>query len=82
MTQTANDPINESYARLPDIITDALYELLQPRAVAVRIRGRHLCMMMRGVEKQQSSTISESAKGIETLTNLEQQRLFAALAKN
>jgi GTP cyclohydrolase I len=39
-------------------------------------------MMMRGVKKQQSSTISESAKGIETLTNLEQQRLFAALAKN
>jgi GTP cyclohydrolase I len=60
-------------------IAQALNELLQPRAVAVRISGKHLCMMMRGVEKQMSSTVSETTLGVETLTNLEQQRLFAAL---
>jgi GTP cyclohydrolase I len=60
-------------------IAQALNELLQPRAVAVRISGKHLCMMMRGVEKQMSSTLSETTLGVETLTNLEQQRLFAAL---
>jgi GTP cyclohydrolase I len=60
-------------------VADALSELLQPRAVAVRVKGQHLCMMMRGVEKQNSFTVSEYNLGLETLTNLEQQRLFAAL---
>ena len=60
-------------------VTDTLYDLLKPRAVAVRISGQHLCMMMRGVEKQNSSTISETSRGLEKLTNLEQQRLFSAL---
>ncbi len=60
-------------------VAQALHSLLQPRAVVVRISGKHLCMMMRGVEKQMSSTVSESHIGIDKLTNLEQQRLFAAL---
>jgi GTP cyclohydrolase I len=60
-------------------IMDALNDLIKPRAIAVRISGQHLCMMMRGVEKQDSSTVSESHCGLERLTNLEQQRLFAAL---
>lgn len=60
-------------------IADALFELLQARAVAVRISGQHLCMMMRGVEKQNSYTVSEATLGLESLTNLEQQRLFSAL---
>ena len=60
-------------------VMDALNDLIKPRAVAVRISGQHLCMMMRGVEKQNSFTISESHCGIERLTNLEQQRLFSAL---
>lgn len=63
-------------------VAEALNELLQPRAVAVRVNGKHLCMMMRGVEKQMSSTVSEATLGVETLTNLEQQRLFAALEGN
>lgn len=60
-------------------IADAINTLLKPRAVAVRINGQHLCMMMRGVEKQNSFTVSETAVGLEALTNLEQQRLYAAL---
>jgi GTP cyclohydrolase I len=60
-------------------VMDALNDLIKPRAVAVRISGQHLCMMMRGVEKQNSFTVSESHCGIERLTNLEQQRLFSAL---
>lgn len=63
-------------------IADSLNTLLKPRAVAVRIRGQHLCMMMRGVEKQNSYTVSETSVGIDRLTNLEQQRLFAALSSN
>jgi GTP cyclohydrolase IA len=63
-------------------VAHALGELIQPRAVAVRISGQHLCMMMRGVEKQNSTTVSESSIGIDRLTNLEQQRLFSALEGN
>lgn len=60
-------------------IADSLQSLIKPRAVAVRISGQHLCMMMRGVEKQNSFTISETNLGLDRLTNIEQERLFAAL---
>lgn len=60
-------------------VADALNDLLKPRAVAVRVSGQHLCMMMRGVEKQNSFTTSETSIGLDTLTNLEQQRLFSVL---
>lgn len=60
-------------------IADAIHQLLKPRAIAVRVNGQHLCMMMRGVEKQNSFTVSETAIGLETLSPLEQQRLYAAL---
>lgn len=60
-------------------IAEALHDLIQARAVAVRITGQHLCMMMRGVEKQMSSTTTESTIGLDMLTNIEQQRIFAAL---
>jgi GTP cyclohydrolase IA len=60
-------------------IAESLQKLLKPRAVAVRIRGQHLCMMMRGVEKQQSFTVTESALGLNSLTDLERTRLYAAL---
>lgn len=60
-------------------VADAMNQLLKPRAIAVRVTGQHLCMMMRGVEKQNSFTVSETSIGIDRLTNLEQQRLFAAL---
>lgn len=68
--------------RLTQEIADALTSLLKPRAVAVRISAQHLCMMMRGVEKQNSSTVSETSVGLDTLTNIEQQRLYFALAGN
>ena len=65
--------------RMTQNIADALFALVKPRAIVVRIAGQHLCMMMRGVEKQNSFTRSEAAIGLELLTNLEQQRLFSAI---
>jgi GTP cyclohydrolase I len=38
-------------------------KLLQPHGVAVIIEAFHLCMMMRGVEKQNSYTITSSMLG-------------------
>ena len=50
--------------RLTDEIADALMKVLQPQGVGVVIEAQHLCMMMRGVEKQNSTTISSSLRGV------------------
>ncbi len=50
--------------RLTQQIADAICEVLQPRGVGVVIEASHLCMMMRGVEKQNSSTITSALRGV------------------
>ena len=47
--------------RLTDQIADAIMDALQPRGVGVVIEASHLCMMMRGVEKQSSRTVTQRA---------------------
>jgi GTP cyclohydrolase IA len=49
--------------RLTSQIADALQEVLQPLGVGVVIEAFHLCMMMRGVEKQNSKTITSALLG-------------------
>jgi GTP cyclohydrolase I len=49
--------------RLTDQIADAMEAALRPRGVAVVIEAYHLCMMMRGVEKQNSKTITSAMRG-------------------
>lgn len=49
--------------RLTTQIAEALQDLLQPDGVAVVIRCRHMCMMMRGVEKQNSEVLTSSMLG-------------------
>jgi len=49
--------------RLGEQIADAIEEVLQPRGVGVVIDAVHLCMMMRGVEKQSARTITSSLRG-------------------
>ena len=50
--------------RLGEQIADAIDSVLQPRGVGVVIEAVHLCMMMRGVEKQSSRTITSSMRGL------------------
>ena len=50
--------------RLTGQIADALVETLRPRGVAVLLEARHLCMMMRGVEKQNSATVTSALRGV------------------
>jgi GTP cyclohydrolase IA len=49
--------------RLTGEIARAIQDVLQPRGVGVVIEAYHLCMMMRGVEKQNSKTITSSLLG-------------------
>jgi GTP cyclohydrolase I len=50
--------------RLTAQIADALHDLLQPEGVGVVCEAYHLCMMMRGVEKQNSKTITSAMEGV------------------
>jgi GTP cyclohydrolase I len=50
--------------RLTTQIADALVEVLQPAGVGVVIEAAHLCMMMRGVEKQNSQTLTSAMRGV------------------
>jgi GTP cyclohydrolase IA len=50
--------------RLTEQIATAIQEVLQPQGVGVVIEAAHLCMMMRGVEKQNSRTITSAMKGV------------------
>jgi GTP cyclohydrolase I len=49
--------------RLTDQVADALMRVLDPRGVGVVIEAYHLCMMMRGVEKQNSKTVTSALRG-------------------
>lgn len=49
--------------RLTDQVADAIEEVLQPRGVGVVIEAAHMCMMMRGIQKQGSKTITSALRG-------------------
>jgi GTP cyclohydrolase IA len=50
--------------RITEQVADALMRLLQPRGVLVLAEARHLCMAMRGVEKQHSATATRALRGV------------------
>jgi GTP cyclohydrolase IA len=49
--------------RLTRQIADAIQKAIEPQGVGVIIEARHLCMMMRGIEKQHSSTVTSAMVG-------------------
>jgi GTP cyclohydrolase I len=50
--------------RMTREIANALQEAIAPQGVGVVVEARHLCMMMRGVEKQNSSTVTSAMSGV------------------
>jgi len=50
--------------RLTQQIAEAVHEAVNPQGVGVVLEAQHLCMMMRGVEKQNSSTVTSSMIGV------------------
>jgi GTP cyclohydrolase I len=49
--------------RLTKEVANAIYEVLQPQGVAVVMESSHLCMVMRGVQKTSSTTITSCVLG-------------------
>src|SRR5665213_3434239 len=50
--------------RLTRQVGEAIQEAINPQGVAVILEAQHLCMMMRGVEKQHSSTVTSAMLGV------------------
>lgn len=50
--------------RMTREIADTIMHYLQPLGVAVVCEGQHMCMAMRGVEKQHSSTVTSAMTGV------------------
>ena len=66
--------------RLTEQIGNALEDLLDPAGVAVVCRGKHTCMSMRGVQKQNASMITNAMKGV-FMDNHSARQEFLAMIK-
>ncbi len=67
--------------RLTNQIRDCIEEALEPKGVAVVIEASHMCMQMRGVEKQNSTTTTSAFSGLflkQEKTRLEFLRLISS----
>lgn len=66
--------------RLTDQILAAIQDTLAPQGVAVVIEAKHMCMMMRGVQKQNSTTTTSAFSGqfLQNETRSEFLRLISA----
>ncbi len=49
--------------RLTEQVAQAVWETTEPQGVAVVVEAYHLCMMMRGVQKQNSKTVTSAMRG-------------------
>ena len=65
--------------RITEQVADALVELLEPRGVIVVAEARHLCMAMRGVEKQHSRTATRALRGLYAHDALARQEVLSMI---
>jgi GTP cyclohydrolase I len=66
--------------RMTQQIAEAIEDAIQPQGVGVVVEAQHLCMMMRGVQKQSSLTVTSSLRGV-FKTQLQTRNEFLALVK-
>jgi GTP cyclohydrolase I len=66
--------------RLTTQVGEAITEAINPQGVAVILEAQHLCMMMRGVEKQHSSTVTSAMLGV-FKTQLQTRNEFLSLVR-
>ncbi len=65
--------------RMTTQIADSLLEVLNPKGVAVVTEAQHLCMMMRGVQKQASTTRTSAVRGIFQKDSKTRQEFFNSI---
>ncbi len=65
--------------RLTRQVADAVAQSISPRAVGVRVKAAHACMMMRGVQKQESTTVTEYFVKVDAIAAIERDRLLNSL---
>jgi GTP cyclohydrolase I len=66
--------------RLTTEIAEAISSAIDPQGVAVILEAQHLCMMMRGVEKQHSATVTSAMLGV-FKTQLQTRNEFLSLVR-
>jgi GTP cyclohydrolase IA len=66
--------------RLTTDIADAISDTIAPQGVGVILEAQHLCMMMRGVEKQHSATVTSAMRGV-FKTQLQTRNEFLSLVR-
>jgi GTP cyclohydrolase I len=66
--------------RLTTQIAETIQETVKPQGVGVIVEARHLCMMMRGVEKQHSSAVTSAMLG--AFRDLDTRSEFLSLVRN
>jgi GTP cyclohydrolase I len=66
--------------RLTQQIAEAVEDAIHPQGVGVVMEAQHLCMMMRGVEKQSSATVTSSMRGV-FKTQLQTRNEFLSLVR-
>jgi GTP cyclohydrolase I len=67
--------------RLTTEIADAIVQAIEPQGVGVIVEAQHLCMMMRGVEKQHSATVTSAMRGV-FKTQMQTRNEFLSLVRH
>ena len=65
--------------RMTSELADVLMETLGAKGIIVRTEARHLCMAMRGVQKQESATVTVATRGVLRSDVSLRQEFFASL---
>ena len=68
--------------RMTTQIAEALESALQPKGVAIVVEGVHMCMRMRGVQKQESSMVTSHVRGIFRTDRATRQEFMALVKGN
>ena len=68
--------------RITEQVADALMKLIEPKGVVVLAEARHLCMAMRGVETQHSTTATRALRGVYAHDAMARQEVLSMMKDN